>query len=563
MTKGRTTTNKPVKKSLQEFLQDTSTKASPSWADDVENDKIFPVSDSTMTDLRATIEAAPGISTRIGGGGGVGGSPPYRAPREYNQQFEHDAEEKSTAWTREQRRSPFPSTTSPSVFKTERRPLLESHVMEEGKGMDVPFSTTTRPRTTTATIIAEEALPTEAPFVLFIKNLPYTTSRDEIAEFFESNGDIRIENIVLPIDRERQGRLKGFGYLIFPDFESMRSASQWNGMEFRGRPIVVDVPTSEVAQRVASRSSEGPFGRRMARRQGPEAPQTISDQSENWRGSAGADNVSDVFGRRKQRQSREGEESGDFEASFQRRKPREERSPKPSFEEQFQRQRDSRERREEWPRRKDGERPFRKRAEEAPAVDENDPLFAATGAAPERRKLVLKERTVAEPIGAKAKSTGIFGEGKPWEETEQLREHMEKLAFEAKPQVAAPTESKKEKKPRTPTTPAADKGKNVEHAKSDEKEFVSKKRDKNVGENTSPSRTGRWFDETSSSGKSGDVFERRGKRADKRQNKEVISNKKEVSTAASSTKREPSSTGNKKEMKKDENVWGVLEQVEE
>jgi hypothetical protein len=190
--------------------------------------------------------------------------------------------------------------------------------------------------------------------------------------------------------------------------------------------------------------------------------------------------------------------------------------------------------------------------------------------------LVLKERTVAEPIGAKAKSTDIFGEGKPWEETEQLREHLEKLAIETKPQVAVATENK-EKKVRTPTTPTADKGKNVERAKSDEKEFVSKKRDKNDTEDAPPSRTSRWFSETSFSGKS-DAFERKGKKGDKRQTKEFSSNKKEASSSVSSSKkeasssvssnkRESSSTGNsnanKKETKKDENLWTVLGQVEE
>jgi RNA recognition motif-containing protein len=580
MTKqAKKSTSKHVKKTLQEFLQETSPKTS--WADEMEHDEPLPASDSTMTDLRATIEAATTTTT----------TGPHRASRgTTTQQFEHGAEERSTAWIREQKKSPSVST------KREHRPLLEADMEEEGINES---SASNHPRTGAVTNIPEISLPTEPPFVLFIKNLPYTTSREEVADFFESNGDIKIENIVLPIYREKQGRLKGFGYLIFPDFESMKNATNLNGKDFGGRTIVIDVPAIEIAHRVASRSTEGPFGRRRTtttttttRRQRPEAPQTIADQAENWRGSAGADNVPDIFGRKKQRQpkqAREGEEFSDIEASFQKGRPREERSPKPSFEEQFQRKRESRERREERPHRKDGERPLRKREQEAPATDEQDPLLTAISPQSERRKLVLKERTVAEPIGAKAKSTDIFGEGKPWEETEQLREHLEKLAIETKLQVAVATENKKKKKRKeeTPTTPTADKGKNVERAKSDEKEFVSEKRDKNDTEDASPSRTSRWFSETSPSGKS-DAFERKGKKGDKRQTKEfnsnkkeatssassnkkevtssASSNKKEASSSVSSNKKESSSTGNSnanKETKKDENLWTVLGQVEE
>jgi len=482
-------------KSLQAFLQDSNKPQTSSWADEMDDDYVDAPIETSANDLRATIDAASTSSY------------PTRS------QFEHGAEDRASSWSR-----------GPDMDREPAPRQQQQH-----------FSSSS------SSSVREHLLPNEPPFILFIKNLPFDATRDDVGMFFEESGDIRIENIILPQDRERPGRIRGHGYVEFVDFESTKAALSHNGRQFMGRNITVDVTDTETAQRMATRSGEGgfsgSFGRRRQNRE--DQPQTIADQADNWRGGGG--DMPDIFGKRRQPR----QENAGFEASFQRRRPREDREDRGdrppredrvSFEDQFALQKQKRgqrfnesERREDRPRR---ERPPRTERRSEEPLDENDPLLAATSSQSERPKLNLKDRTIEEPVAAKTKSGGIFGEGKAWEETDELRQRVEKLAVETKPQVPVATEEKK---------PVEREEKKSDRKNMDFSNFTTKRnQDKGsrgaLSARGGPSSRGRGYN-----------------------------NKRDATVGDKPEKRQESTTTSSKKQEKPavENVWSALEQVDE
>jgi len=74
---------------------------------------------------------------------------------------------------------------------------------------------------------------------LFVSNLPFTCSEDELREVFEAFGALRSVKIVL--DRET-GRSRGFGFVEFEDAAAGdRAIQELDGSSFQGRNLVVNV----------------------------------------------------------------------------------------------------------------------------------------------------------------------------------------------------------------------------------------------------------------------------------------------------------------------------------
>ena len=72
---------------------------------------------------------------------------------------------------------------------------------------------------------------------LFVGNLPYNTTDDQLQQFFASAGTVSSATVVM--DR-RTGRSRGFGFVEMGSDEEAQSAiSQLNGKEMDGRAIVV------------------------------------------------------------------------------------------------------------------------------------------------------------------------------------------------------------------------------------------------------------------------------------------------------------------------------------
>ena len=77
----------------------------------------------------------------------------------------------------------------------------------------------------------------EATDTLFIGNLSFTATEDDIRGAFAECGEIL--SIRLPTDRE-SGQPKGFGYIQFSTLDEAKAAIAWNGSDLAGRPCRLD-----------------------------------------------------------------------------------------------------------------------------------------------------------------------------------------------------------------------------------------------------------------------------------------------------------------------------------
>ena len=79
---------------------------------------------------------------------------------------------------------------------------------------------------------------TPETLTVFVKNLPYDATADEIGDFFRDCGKIRDVRLVY---NSVNNNFKGFAYIEFLKHTSLYSAIKKNATTFKGRPIVVDV----------------------------------------------------------------------------------------------------------------------------------------------------------------------------------------------------------------------------------------------------------------------------------------------------------------------------------
>ena len=75
-------------------------------------------------------------------------------------------------------------------------------------------------------------------YTLFVGNISYTTTEEELKTFFEQAGTVSEAKII----RERDsGRSKGFGFVTYADEESLNEAMKsLNDAELNGRKLHVD-----------------------------------------------------------------------------------------------------------------------------------------------------------------------------------------------------------------------------------------------------------------------------------------------------------------------------------
>jgi cold-inducible RNA-binding protein len=74
---------------------------------------------------------------------------------------------------------------------------------------------------------------------LYVGNLPYTTSDDDLRALFATHGEVTRATIIK--DRET-GRSKGFGFVDMPNDDQGNAAiAALNGSDMKGRPLKVNV----------------------------------------------------------------------------------------------------------------------------------------------------------------------------------------------------------------------------------------------------------------------------------------------------------------------------------
>ncbi|MFN9992882.1 MAG: RNA recognition motif domain-containing protein [Phycisphaerales bacterium] len=73
---------------------------------------------------------------------------------------------------------------------------------------------------------------------IYVGNLPFTTTEDDLRELFSAHGEVTRSSII--IDRET-GRSRGFGFVEMANDEQARAAiAATNGQDYGGRPLKVN-----------------------------------------------------------------------------------------------------------------------------------------------------------------------------------------------------------------------------------------------------------------------------------------------------------------------------------
>ena len=74
---------------------------------------------------------------------------------------------------------------------------------------------------------------------IYVGNLPWTTTNDELADMFSQYGQVTKAQVIT--DRET-GRSRGFGFVeMTSEEEAQRAIDAMNNQDFNGRPLTVNI----------------------------------------------------------------------------------------------------------------------------------------------------------------------------------------------------------------------------------------------------------------------------------------------------------------------------------
>jgi len=113
-------------------------------------------------------------------------------------------------------------------------------------------------------------------FTVFVKNLSYNTTKEELEEHFGKYG--KLYNISLPIDSENPERNKGFCFVEFNDEECIKSILKAKH-NLDGRTLYISEGNKN-QQRNSDRSSDRLYGRRDDQRSGNDRKDRNNDRFE-------------------------------------------------------------------------------------------------------------------------------------------------------------------------------------------------------------------------------------------------------------------------------------------
>jgi RNA recognition motif-containing protein len=105
---------------------------------------------------------------------------------------------------------------------------------------------------------------------LFVGNLPYDATEDEIRQHFSVVGDLSYVSI--PLDRET-GKKRGFAFVEFANEQQAQAAiRQFNNQPFKGRPLAVNEARAKEAGPRPTGGFRPPSGPRPGMPMRPPAP---------------------------------------------------------------------------------------------------------------------------------------------------------------------------------------------------------------------------------------------------------------------------------------------------
>ena len=72
---------------------------------------------------------------------------------------------------------------------------------------------------------------------LYVGNLPWTATEDDVRELFSDIGEVQSANLIL--DRETR-RSRGFAFVEMSQGDAEKAISQLNGKDFQGRDLRIN-----------------------------------------------------------------------------------------------------------------------------------------------------------------------------------------------------------------------------------------------------------------------------------------------------------------------------------
>ncbi|KAJ9052102.1 hypothetical protein DSO57_1008094 [Entomophthora muscae] len=76
---------------------------------------------------------------------------------------------------------------------------------------------------------------------LFVANLPWATTEDQLSSFFQTK--VRVHSVKLP--KDMQGKAKGFGFVEVEEEDYETALSDFNEKDFNGRALFVNAATGK------------------------------------------------------------------------------------------------------------------------------------------------------------------------------------------------------------------------------------------------------------------------------------------------------------------------------
>jgi cold-inducible RNA-binding protein len=89
---------------------------------------------------------------------------------------------------------------------------------------------------------------------IYVGNLSFRTTEDELAELFQQIGPIESATIIT--DRDT-GRSKGFGFVSMSDEDADKAIEAYNGKDLGGRALTVNEARPMVKKEFTNRAGEG------------------------------------------------------------------------------------------------------------------------------------------------------------------------------------------------------------------------------------------------------------------------------------------------------------------
>ena len=86
---------------------------------------------------------------------------------------------------------------------------------------------------------------------VYVGNLPFRTTEDELTSLFQQVG--AVESVTIITDRET-GRSKGFGFVSMESDDADKAIAQFNGVQFNGRALTVNEARPIVKKEFSGRS---------------------------------------------------------------------------------------------------------------------------------------------------------------------------------------------------------------------------------------------------------------------------------------------------------------------